>query len=98
MEDIREAARLWHEEGLRQAQLRLASLSPEERALAAAAETRLLSRFFRMFAGTEDMSESKGHVPCMILSAAEMREFRKTEPATHMWAAFEEKFLDLGDL
>lgn len=86
------------QEGLRLAREAKAARSPEQVAVAEFAEAKLLSRFFRMFAGTEDMSKSKGHQPCVVVSAETMRKFRKTTPATHQWAAFEQKFLDMGDL
>lgn len=98
MTEMQEAARKRHEEGMRRASEARALRTPEQVAEAEFAEAKLLSRFFRMFAGTEEMSKSKGHQPCVVVSVAEMREFRKSEPATHRWAAFEQKFLDMGDL
>lgn len=95
---MQELARQRHEEGLRLARERHASLLPEVRALVDASERTLISRFVRMFAGTEDMSKSKGHQPCIVLSVEEFREFRKSEPAKHRWAKFEEEFLDFGNL
>jgi hypothetical protein len=79
--------------GIAAAQARLASLTPEVAALVAETEARLLSKFCRMFAGTEDMAQSKGHQPCIVVSVEEMREFRKAEPATHRWAEFERSVL-----
>lgn len=84
------------ERGLREARERLAE--PGARKALEQTHRVILSRFFRMFAGTEDMSKSKGHQPCIVLSVEEMREFRKTTPATHMWAAHEEHFLSMGEL
>lgn len=78
-------------EGLRQAQERLAQ--PGVREAQEEAHRLIMSKFFRLFAGTEDMTESKGHVPCIVVSVEEMREFRKTTPATHRWAAQEAEML-----
>lgn len=78
-------------EGLRLAQERLAE--PGVRAASEEAHRVILSRFFRMFAGTEDMTKSKGHCPCIVVSVETMREFRKTTPATHRWTAHEAELL-----
>lgn len=96
MKDLQEHAKQMRLEGLRRAQERLSEPGVRERQ--EEAHRVILSKLFRMFAGTEDMSKSKGHQPCIVVSAETMREFRRSEPATHMWATFEEKFLDMGDL
>lgn len=72
--------------------------TPAQVVAAEEAETKLLSRFFRLFAGTEDMTDSKGHQPCVVVSVEAMREFREIHPASHRWLEAEKKFLDLGNL
>lgn len=94
--DTLERAKQARLEGLRLAEERLSA--PGVREASEQAHRVILSRFFRMFAGTEDMTKSKGHVPCIVVSVETMREWRKTHPATHVWAEHDEKFLDMGDL
>lgn len=84
------------QEGLRLAREVKAARTPEQVAAAEAAEAQIVSRFLRLFAGTEAQSKSKGHQPCFVLPVEEFREFRKTTPATHRWAEFERELFEIA--
>lgn len=75
-------------DGLKTAVERLASLTPDERLLVETALAGVHSRFVHMFVGEE--GDNPGHMPGMVASTTELREFRKLHPVTHRWAAWEE--------
>lgn len=83
-------------DGLRRAQERRDSLTPEVLDRVEALLASVPSRLVRLFCGEESQAKSKGHQPCVVVSLGTFREFRKTHPVTHRWAEWE-KSLDLGD-
>lgn len=78
-------------EGVRQAQERFAALTSEVRTLVETKLAEFDSRLVRSFVGEE--GKKKGYMPGLTATFEEMREFRKTHPATHKWVAFEQKVL-----
>lgn len=80
------------EDGKRAAAERWASMTPEVRLVVEASLARMHSRFVHMFVGEE--GDNPGHMPGMVATSDELREFRKLHPATHRWAALENS-LDL---
>jgi len=66
-------------EGKRRAAERRLLLTPEQLELADRASEILLDRFSRLFCGTEQMAQMKGHFPCTVVSHDDLAEFFRRE-------------------